>query len=170
MTKATFESIMAKRRVQKQVESTLYMPSSYDTGDEEDDGTDQRDERIPTERNQNVPCSPRFALQRCLAWSQDEDLNEERVLGDEENEITENESNERLLRLFPEYSESSINVVKSFGSFHSAMVDTASSSDFHVNSIPTNGIRPIHWEEQVTVDKNLDSFLTSKKAVTAGTH
>jgi hypothetical protein len=158
---------MAKRLIQKQVESTLYMPSLYDTdtGDE-DEGADQRDERSPSERNQNAPPSPSFALQRCLAWSQDDDQTEERVPGGEDDEQEAENENELHLRLFPQYSESSLSMVKSFGSFHSAVVDAVSSTDFHVNSISNNGIRPIHWEEQVTVDKNLDSFLALKKGVT----
>ncbi|KAG7366971.1 hypothetical protein IV203_029641 [Nitzschia inconspicua] len=157
---------MAKRLNQKQIESTLYMPSMYDTGDEDEEGTDQRDERSPNERNQNLLRSPRFALQRCLAWSQDEDLNEERVPGEVHDDYDVENENGAHLRLLPQYSESSIGMVKSFGSFQSAVVDAASSIDLHVNTITNNGIRPVHWEEQVTVDKNLDSFLFSKKAVT----
>lgn len=175
MTKTTFESIMANRLHHKQVESTLYMPSMYDTGDE-DDGADQRDEQSPSERNQNLPRSPKFALQRCLAWSQDDDQTEERVPREEDDDddvydqAAANE-NKCHLRLFPEYSESSISMVKSFGSFHSAVVDAASSTstDFHINSpFSNNGIRPVHWEERVTVEKSLDAFLSSKKAVTSG--
>jgi hypothetical protein len=135
MTKTTFQSIVEERLQHTQVESTLYMPSMYDTGDE-DDGTDQRDEINPRERKQNAPRSPRFSLQRC---------------------------HESYRHLFPEYSESNISMVKSFGSFHSAVVDAVSSNDFQINTTSKNGIRPVHWEEQVTVDKNLVSFLSSKR-------
>jgi hypothetical protein len=170
---------MGKRLHHRQVESTLYMPSMYDTGDE-DDSTDQRDEENPNERDQNVPRSPRFSLQRCLAWSQDDDHSEERVQGeekedddddDDEVDTTENDHDNHL-HLFPEYSESSLSMVKSFGSYHSAVVDAASSIDFQINSMSNNWIRPVpvHWEEQVTVDKNLVSFLSTKKAVTTGRH
>jgi hypothetical protein len=169
MTKTTFESIMAKRLLDKQTVSTLYMPSMYDTGDE-DDSTDQRDEKCRSERNQSLTRSPRFSLQRCLAWSHDDDQTEEGLVGDEMEEDHDDEKAEKdhegHLRLFPEYSESSISMVKSFGSFHSAVVDAANSTDFQFNAISHKGIRPVHWEEQVTIDKNLVSFLSSKKALT----
>jgi hypothetical protein len=47
----------------QEIESTLYMPSMYDSDEE---GADTRDEDINTSR------VSRFALMRCLAWSQDE--------------------------------------------------------------------------------------------------
>jgi hypothetical protein len=164
MTKTTFQSIVEERLQHTQVESTLYMPSMYDTGDE-DDGTDQRDEINPRERKQNAPRSPRFSLQRCLAWSQDDDQTEERIPGEEKegDDDVAGKDHESYRHLFPEYSESNISMVKSFGSFHSAVVDAVSSNDFQINTTSKNGIRPVHWEEQVTVDKNLVSFLSSKR-------
>jgi hypothetical protein len=131
----------------------------YDTSDD-DDCADQRDERSPTERSQNVMRSPHLSLQRCLAWSQDDDLTDERVQGEEM------ENDERNIIPSMQHSESSINMVKSFGSFHSAVVDAASSADFHVASFGNNGIRPVHWEEQVTMDKRLEWFLPKNTSTT----
>jgi hypothetical protein len=166
MTKNTFESIMASRLNHIAVESTLYIPSSYDCDSDDDDGADQREQRSPSERSEKRARFSRFALQRCLAWSQeDDDQTEDRVQGEEViDDLVERFSESAVTR---DYSESSISMVKSFGSYHSAMVDTASSTDFlTASTVCKNGIRPIHWEEQVTVDKNLNSFLSSKKATT----
>eukprot|EP00539_Tryblionella_compressa_P007319 CAMPEP_0178754400 /NCGR_PEP_ID=MMETSP0744-20121128/12138_1 /TAXON_ID=913974 /ORGANISM="Nitzschia punctata, Strain CCMP561" /LENGTH=158 /DNA_ID=CAMNT_0020408307 /DNA_START=204 /DNA_END=683 /DNA_ORIENTATION=- len=152
MTKTTFDSIIASRLEHKQVESTLYMPSMYDTSDEDD----ARDERSPTDRQKATCSSTRFALQRCLAWSVD-DQEEERVQRDQEEAEHDDEE-----RMDPgTYSEGSINMVKSFGSVYSAVVDATSSMDLH--STTESRVRPVHWEEQVTVEKRLDSFLSGKQ-------
>ncbi|KAL3925396.1 MAG: hypothetical protein SGILL_000432 [Bacillariaceae sp.] len=164
---------MACRLEDKPVESTLYIPSSYDydTGDEDDWVADQREERSPSERGERRHARfSRFALQRCLAWSQEEDDDQEQVEDRETGEDLVEELVERLSgsAMTRDYSESSISMVKSFGSFHSAVVDAASSSDFQTASASNKGIRPIHWEEQVTVDKNLNSFLSSKRQTASG--
>jgi hypothetical protein len=167
MTKSTFESIVAARLERKQVESTLYMPSMY-SRDEDDTTSDARDETSPNSRQIASKRSSRYVLQRCLAWSQDDDQEEEeRVQGEEQQE-------NRLLDGYCDVFESSsssypqqegINMVKSFGSFHSAVIDATSSMDCH---FPGNlGVRPIHWEEQVTLEKQLDSFLSANKKVTS---
>lgn len=179
MTKTTFDSIMAGRWGQRKVESTLYMPSMYDTGDEDDGGVDQRDERSFNERGRQVPPpSPRFALQRCLAWSQDEDLCEGRDEQDEEETEDDDESESQDL-WFPvtEHPDNHLSILKSYGSFHSAVIDATNSSDYSQNisassdSINKNNnttIRPIHWEEQVNMEKDLlDSFLSIKKVMAA---
>lgn len=121
------------------------MPSMYDSDDDHEVGTDTRDERTSKAR-QNVLNKSKFSLQRCLAWSIDDQ--------DEESVISRDEENVENLR---NGIVSEGGGVQSFGSFHSALVDSVNSRDFHVH----NGVRPIHWEEQVTVDKKLDSFLQS---------
>ena len=68
MTKSTFESIMAARLEQKQVESTLYMPSMY-SRDEDDTTSDARDETSPNSGEISSKRLSRYELQRCLPWS-----------------------------------------------------------------------------------------------------
>ena len=165
MTKHTFESIMASRLEHKRVESTLYIPSSYDYDSDEDDAADdQREERSPSERSEK---RARFTLQRCLAWSQEDDdnQNEDRVQGEDAIEDLSNRLSESAA-VTRNYSESSISMVKSFGSYHSAMVDATNSTDFLATSVSKDGIRPIHWEERVTVDKTLNCFLSSPEKAT----
>lgn len=123
------------------------MPSMYDSDDDQDDIPDTRDERMSSDR-QNVLRKSKFSLQRSLAWSIDDQ--------DEEHVVTRDEqypSDERNSALAPIAEGGG---VQSFGSFHSALVDAVNSRDFHTH----DGVRPIHWEEQVTVDKELDSFLS----------
>jgi hypothetical protein len=132
---------------QQQVESTLYMPSMYDSDDGQDETSDTRDERMSSDR-QNVLRMSKFSLQRCLAWSIDEQEEERVAVRDEQFAV--DERNNALATIAEGGG------VQSFGSFHSALVDSVNSRDIHIH----NGVRPIHWEEQVTVDKKLDSFLS----------
>ena len=162
MTKHTYEAIMASRLEHKPVETTLYIPSSYDYESDEDDvgAADQREERSPSDRSEK---RARFTLQRCLAWSQEDDeQNEDRVQGEDEIEHLSNRLSQSAVTR--NYSESSISMVKSFGSYHSAMVDATNSTDFLTASVSKDGIRPIHWEERVTDDKNLKCFLSTEAA------
>jgi hypothetical protein len=79
---------------------------------------------------------------------------EERVQGGDEGDEQKEEDKLSI-------QQEGINMVKSFGSFHSAVIDAANSMDCHVPG--DLGVRPIHWEEQVTVDRKLDSFLSGYK-------
>lgn len=138
---------LERKQQEQQVESTLYMPSMYDSDDDQEDSPDTRDERMSSDR-QNVLRMSKFSLQRCLAWSID-DQDEERVAAREE-QYPDGDIGCALATITEGGG------VQSFGSFHSALVDAVNSRDFHIH----NGVRPIHWEEQVTVDKKLDSFLS----------
>jgi hypothetical protein len=141
------DRLMIGTTKQNQLESTLYMPSMYDSDDDNDEeGTDRRDERMSNDR-QEVLRTSKFSLKRCLAWSID-DQEDERISTSDEHDV-DGEPNGSLGVI------SEGGAVQSFGSFHSALVDSVNSRELHVH----NGVRPVHWEEQVTIDKNLDSFL-----------
>ena len=144
--------------VKTQEESTLYIPSMYDSEEENEDFcvTDTRDESTCNERQQKEKSRrySRFSLMRSLAWSQAEDDQEDEGVSDRE----EDEDEEIMFMI----RNTSGNSCLSFSSVHSALVDSIN----HL-SISGNHVRPVHWEEQVTIDKKLDSFLSGKKT---GTH
>mmetsp|Transcript_122 Transcript_122/g.211 ORF Transcript_122/g.211 Transcript_122/m.211 type:complete len:343 (+) Transcript_122:417-1445(+) len=305
--KNTYESAMASKldRGDDPNRNTLYMPSEYEDSGDDADGDDDASERARRKydsgRNENryndrddyddrrdddqqqqeeddrYPSSPRFSLQRCLAWSHDDDeyrdANNGRILKNnirsqrdhrrnshtttttqsllqpmfhEFNEYSgQNHQQQQNGRIHQQYSSSSssssfgsiysgiinssqksprgdiqylsagdavpengwvqlapsrlparrmqqsysddddqmmwvittpstetigsssrgLQLVKSYSSFHSAIIDSVNSSDFHgdrtttANSpSSTSRIAPIHWEEQVTNEKKLDAF------------
>jgi hypothetical protein len=76
MTKSTSLAAIAVSFPRKQMESTLYMPSMYDSDEE---AAESRDEDIKTARGGDERLGSRYPLQRCLAWSQDEQEVEDRM-------------------------------------------------------------------------------------------
>ena len=131
------------------------MPSMYDSEEEDEDFcvTDTRDENICNDRQRNeLSCRySRFSLMRCLAWSQTEDDNEDEGVSEREEEKV----GEEIFML-----RNNSGGIVSFNSIHSALVDS-------VNHVSDNRIRPVHWDEQVPLDKKLDSFLPEKKTDTS---
>lgn len=143
---------MANQIKKTQVESTLYMPSMYDSEDDDecrsgddarDETTSSREERIDARRR-----SSRFSLMRCLAWSQAEDEKEDSRLP----ERTEEEDDEVRFLI-----QNTSGGCASFNSTHSALVDST-------HYAPDNNTKNVHWEELVGSDKKLDSLLSGKKA------
>jgi hypothetical protein len=126
MSKPTYHTEMTSSFPRKQqIESTLYMPSMYDSDEE---GADTRDEDINSGR------VSRFALQRCLAWSQDEaEFEEDRM----------------------ETGETEDNSLTSFCSIQPALVDSEAGKD----QIATTTVRNIHWGNQITSDQKLECML-----------
>lgn len=142
---------MIEQLKKDEIDSTLYMPSMYDsendeegyaTADARDENTCERSERIDT-RHQNS----QFSLMRCLAWSQTEDDKDEMRLSERE----EDEQDDDVAFLIRNASGG----CASFNSLHSAMVDS-------MQYAPDNNTKNVHWEERVEFDKKIDSLLPGK--------
>mmetsp|Transcript_3458 Transcript_3458/g.8230 ORF Transcript_3458/g.8230 Transcript_3458/m.8230 type:complete len:152 (+) Transcript_3458:73-528(+) len=149
---------MTNQLKKTQVESTLYMPSMYDSEDDDecysmtdarDESTSSREERIDTRRRNS-----RFSLMRCLAWSQSqaEDDNQDTKLPERKEE---DDDEVRFL-----IQNASGGGCASFNSIHSALVDST-------HYAPDNNTKNVHWEELVGSDKKLDSLLSGKNANSA---
>lgn len=129
------------------------MPSMYESDEEDDDNyhvPDDRDEKICSEiqRSEKRRRLSRYSLMRCLAWSQaDEEINEK----SNAERDGEEEKNEGLFVM----RNNSVGCA-SFSSVHSAMIDS-------VHHPIDNKTRPIHWEQRVSSDRKLDSFLLDNK-------
>uniref|UniRef100_A0A7S4EQV2 Uncharacterized protein n=1 Tax=Pseudo-nitzschia australis TaxID=44445 RepID=A0A7S4EQV2_9STRA len=137
--------------VKNQTESTLYMPSMYDSEEEDEDYfvTDARDENTcsDTQRNDARRRHSRYSLMRCLAWSQGEDDKEDKGPSDS----GEEEEDEEMFVI-----QSNSGGCVSFNSVHSAHIDS-------IHHSSDNEIRPVHWVQRVASDNKLDSFLLGKK-------
>jgi len=142
---------MTDQLEKSQLESTLYMPSMYDSEDDEEglSVTDARDESTCSggERIEMRRQNSRFSLMRCLAWSQAEDDIDDTRLSERKEEKDEDMF---LIRI-------TSGGCASFNSTHSALIDST-----HYAS--DNNTKNVHWEERVASDKNLDSLLYEKKA------
>lgn len=120
----------------KQMESTLYMPSMYDSDDdEEDEVPESREDGIKKGRRGDVQQTrreSRYALQRCLAWSQDEpdDDNDRMDAGMSDDSLSSSRTRQQEKQEGNEISNG--------------------------HSVPRN---VIHWEEKVGSDGNLGSIL-----------
>jgi hypothetical protein len=140
-----------------QVESTLYMPSMYDTEDDEEGSsvTDARDENTCSsgDRNDTRRRNSRFSLMRCLAWSQAEDDKEETPLPDRK----EGKEGEDFFLM-----KNCSGGCASFSSIHSALVDST-------HYATDNNTKNVHWEERVASDKKLDSLLLLRQNKNAET-
>jgi hypothetical protein len=134
----------------KQAESSLYMPSMYDSEDDEEEYsvTDARDESTCSdgERVDARRRNSRFSLMRCLAWSQAEDDKDDTVLP----EWKEGKEGEGMFLI-----RNTSGGCTSFSSIHSALID---STHYALD----NNTKNIHWEERVESDKKLDSLLSAK--------
>jgi hypothetical protein len=139
----------------KQEESSLYMPSMYDSEDDEEEYpiTDARDESTCSggERVDSRRRNSRFSLMRCLAWSQAEDDKDDTGLS----ERKEGKEDEEMFLI-----RNTSGGCTSFSSIHSALVDST-----HYAS--DNNTKNVHWEERVESDKKLDSLLSGKNADSA---
>lgn len=139
-----------------ELESTLYMPSMYDSEDDEemhsiadarDENTCERSERIDTRHEKS-----QFSLMRCLAWSHAEDDKEDMRLSERE-EDWQDDDVAFLIR-------NASGGCASFNSLHSAMVDSTPYA-------PDNNTKNVHWEERVEFDKKLESLLSGKNVTSA---
>eukprot|EP00536_Pseudo-nitzschia_multiseries_P005491 jgi/Psemu1/12673/gm1.12673_g len=119
--------------VKTQEESTLYMPSMYDSEEEDENYflTDSRDESTcsGSQRNDVRRRHSRYSLMRCLAWSQAEDDKEDKG-SQERGEEEEGDEDEEMFLI-----QNNSGGCFSFNSVHSAHVDS-----IHVPS--DNQIRP----------------------------
>mmetsp|Transcript_2828 Transcript_2828/g.7764 ORF Transcript_2828/g.7764 Transcript_2828/m.7764 type:complete len:145 (-) Transcript_2828:269-703(-) len=141
---------MTNHQEKAQIVSTLYMPSLYDS-DEDDQAicaTDERDDNACTgvSRYRNS-----HDIMRCLAWSQAEDDVEDNALSERKEK---NEDDVMFL-----IQDTSCGCA-SFNSIHSAIVDST--------HCPTDSnTKNIHWVERVASDNNLDSLLSRNSVSTS---
>mmetsp|Transcript_23570 Transcript_23570/g.65407 ORF Transcript_23570/g.65407 Transcript_23570/m.65407 type:complete len:156 (-) Transcript_23570:380-847(-) len=147
--------------LQTQRESTLYMPSMYDSEDDDEDFfvTESRDESTcsATQRSGARRRHSRYSLMRCLAWSQGEDDKEDNGSQQREGgEGDEDEDEDEEMFVIQNNSEGCV----SFNSVHSARVDS-------IQIASDNETRPVHWEQRVASDKKLDSLLSAKQEETS---
>ncbi|VEU38486.1 unnamed protein product [Pseudo-nitzschia multistriata] len=130
-----------------QDDSTLYMPSMYDSEEEED----ARDENTCSEIQRSEPRRrhSRYSLMRCLAWSEaEDDIEEKKSSNGKEDQVDEDQ------QMFV-IQNNSVGCI-SFNSVHSAHIDS-------IHRPSGNEIRPVHWIQRVSSDNKIDSYLSGKK-------
>lgn len=119
-------------RRSKQQDTTLYMPSMYDSDDCSVDSRDEGEMNVADKGTRDVRDS-RYDLQRCLAWSQDDDddfvQDDSHDFHQEDDDKGDREDDRMLLQ--------------SFCSFHSAIVDSQSCSD------QIACVKSVHWDQKV---------------------
>ena len=139
-----------QQQQQQQLECSLYMPSMYDTDEEDVDYNSKVDDRDDESRvsSKSSTSSSRYLLKRCLAWSVDEQDEERSVAPYSEGKRKPHGSNVySSFRALPEdeYEEN----------------DTPSNSNMedYEESAYHHRVTKIHWEEKLKSPTNFESLL-----------